>query len=154
MLWTVSHHSQSWAEHCIIGASLSEPHSSRLTGAFTLEKYTVYQYVRLLPLLNNDHMSIFYFTPALTNCLTGAFSLGTCTLKVYSNVLILPLLNSDCSSIFHFTAVDDNSQFNFVGTMDRADTHKCEITRNTLHKWVSEKRHMLCMWPAGAPLLT
>ena len=33
----------------------------------------------------------------------------------------------------YFTAVDDSSQSNFV-TTGRADTHKCERTRNTLRK--------------------
>ena len=92
----------------------------------------VYPYVLVCPLLNSKRMSIFHFMPTLTNRLTGAFSLGRYTVYLY--VFVRPLLNSERSSIFHFTAVDDNSQLNLVGTTDKADTHKCERTSNTLRK--------------------
>ena len=68
-------------------------------------------------------MSIFHFLPALTNRLTGAVSLGRYTVRPLECVRPLQIANA-----VHFM---DNSQSNVLGTTDRADTHKCERTRNT-----------------------
>ena len=65
-----------------IGASFSEPHSSHLTGAFSLGRYTgipVCPLECVHPLLNSECMSIFHSMSALTNRLTGGFSLGRYT---------------------------------------------------------------------------
>ena len=71
----------------IIGASLSEPHSSRLTGEFSLGIY-------VRPPLNSERLSIFHFTPTLVEKEQGTCCASEKECALRASLPGAPLLSS------------------------------------------------------------